>query len=195
MTDHELRELLLQADEAAWLNKSSQRTFDPNAIRSRVRRRSDRNRALVAGIAIVACLSALVVFSGRDGSNPQPELPIAQSATISPKEIDALMNQIAVLEAEARSAKAIVDRLRRTERLTSLSNERAMEPGLPINSTPNEQIERAAGIGVVAADFLAGELDRRQDAAESYRAVVRHFPESQWASIARERLSQMDMMN
>jgi hypothetical protein len=195
MTDHELRELLLRADEAAWLNKSSQPAVDPHAIRSRVRRRSNRDRAIVAGIAIVACMSALIASNGRDGSDGQPESSIAHSAILSPTEVDALTSQIAALEIEALSAKAIVDRLRRAERLTSISNDRAMEPALPMNSTPTEQIERAAGIGVVSADFLAGELKRRQEAAESYRAVLRHFPDSQWASIARERLSQMDTMN
>jgi hypothetical protein len=55
--------------------------------------------------------------------------------------------------------------------------------------------DRAAQIGVIAAAALAEKLDQPAAAAESYRSVVEHFPDTQWAAVARERLAQMEQMN
>jgi TolA-binding protein len=196
MNDHELRELLLRADADAWVTRSNRAAVDTAVIRNRERRRSLRNRAIVAAIAMIGCAATLVALQGRDASNGQAESFVAQTPRLSPEEIDALKSQIAVLDAEARSARSVVDRLRRAERFAMLESEiAAVEPISAQDSTPSEQIERAAGIGITSADFLAGELNRRQEAAKSYRAVVKHFPQSRWASVARQRLSQMDMMN
>ena len=125
----------------------------------------------------------------------QSEPTIAQHRALSPVEIEALKHEIAVLDAEVLRAQALVDRLRHADRIAAIGDDSTGLPATNIDSTPGEQIDRAAGIGVISADFLANELDRAAEAAQSYRSVLKHFPDSRWAAVARERLSQIEMMN
>jgi hypothetical protein len=195
MNDSELRELLLLADATAPAREPDCASIDVAGIRDRARRTTLHHRTVIVSIAAVAGITAFFASRPRYEPRMQTEPTIAQHRPLSPVEIELLKHEIAALDAEALGAQTLVDRLRHADRLAAIGDESTVAPITTIDSTPGEQIDRAAGIGVISADFLANDLHRAAEAAESYRSVLKHFPESRWAAVARERLSQIDMMN
>jgi hypothetical protein len=195
MNDNELRERLLLADAAASPTVPDCTGIDVEAIRARARRETLHRRAVIVSIAALAGMTAIIASRPRHEPELQLEPTIAHDRALSAVEIEVLKHEIAALDTQARRAEALVDRLRHADRFVELSDESVIRQIATIDATPDEQIDRAAGIGVISADFLANELHRVAEAAESYRSVVKHFPESRWAAVARERLLQIEMMN
>jgi len=121
-----------------------------------------------------------------------------QDGRLREEEIAQLKAEIAALDAEANRARRFVELYQaaeaRRERLAAA--ELAVdEPLLPTDVLAQLQIDRAAAITVISADSQANEFNRPEEAAESYRSVLKHFPGSRWASVARERLAQIQHMN
>lgn len=113
-------------------------------------------------------------------------------------EIKRLQAEIAALDAEANCARRMVALYReaeaRRERIAALEATPA-EPLLPSDMLAELEIDRAAAITVTSADAQANQFNQPDEAAESYRSVLTHFPSSRWASIARERLAHIQHMN
>ncbi len=195
MNDNELRELLLRADAATSTTRAGCAEVDIAAIRARARRQTIQHRAVIVSMAVFAVMVAFFASRPRHEPDVQSGPTIAQHRPLSPAEIEALKHEIAVLDAEALRAQTLVDRLQHADRIAAIGEDSIVVPIATIDSTPGEQIDRAAGIGVISADFLANELHRAAEAAESYRSVLKHFPNSRWATVARERLAQIEMMN
>jgi hypothetical protein len=129
---------------------------------------------------------------------PAPTTGGGARRQLRPDEIKRLQVEIAALDAEANRALLLVDLYRaaetRSERLAALEAASA-EPALPAAMLAELEIDRAAAITVTSADAQANRFNQPEEAAESYRSVLTHFPSSRWASVARERMAQARHMN
>jgi hypothetical protein len=117
---------------------------------------------------------------------------------LSEDEITRLKAEIAALDAEANRARQFVELYRaaesRRERLAAAKTA-LNEPLLPPQVLAELQIDRAAAITVLSADLQANAFDRRDEATDAYQSVLKHFPNSRWANIAKQRLAQVQHMN
>ncbi len=195
MNDNELRERLLRADAATPATGPGCVEVDIAAIRARARRQTIQHRAVIVSIAVFAGMVAF--FASRPPLEPesQSDPPIAQHRALSPMKSRRSGTKSPRWMPKHGGLRRSSIACNHADRLAAICDESTVVPITNVDSTPGEQIDRAAGIGVISADFLANELDRAAEAAESYRSVVKHFPESRWAAVARERLSQIEMMN
>jgi hypothetical protein len=133
-------------------------------------------------------------FRAPAGSSDQVRRPHEPTG----EEVERLQAQVAAIEAEVQQSRRFVE----LYRLAELRDERAAsaktatrEPLLPPEVAAEVEIDRTAGITVLSADTHAKESNRVDEAMESYRSVVTSFPNSHWADIAQERLSQIKRMN
>ena len=142
--------------------------------------------------------------AAHDASEWKPERettsahPVAPSKRLGNDEIARLKAEIAALNAQADQARRFVELYRTAEARREMlaAGEPALdEPLLPPAVIAQLEIDRAAAITVISADAQASEFNRLDDAAESYRSVLRHFPDSRWANVARDRLAQVPHMN
>jgi hypothetical protein len=225
MNDTVLQELLILADERFGPMSPVDQTPDGNAALvhavRRCRRRQTWCRTALGVLAVFvlaggvwAGVARFGLFSNNDrmqnaiAFNP-PLRPTAvppemshqiqpTSSQLSEDEINRLQAQIAELENEANRALQFVELYRAAEsrhKVHSASEALAAESLLPTEVIAELEIDRAAAISVISADAQANEFNRPDEAAESYRSVLKHFPESRWASVARERLAQVRHMN
>jgi hypothetical protein len=141
-----------------------------------------------------------VIASRRpaEPNGPQPVDPSITKRPLSEQEILRLRAEIAALDAEANRAQQFVELYRAEEvrrELLASAEPAPVEPLLPPAVVAQLEIDRAAAITVISADTRAKEFSRADEAAESYRSVLELFPDSRWASVARERLAQVGHMN
>jgi hypothetical protein len=204
MNDDQIRALLKKVDEGSWPTALPGGSRLVIRIRAEARRRHTRNRVVLAACGLL--VAALVPLGISRWSLPQvvmdrdPPLRvtarIAERAERSGEEIKQLRHELAHLDAEARHAQAVADALAHRRRLAELQDRLAeLAAPAPLHVIADAGRDRAAQIGVIAAAALAEKFDQPVAAAESYRSVVEHFPESRWATVARERLEQMEHMN
>lgn len=79
------------------------------------------------------------------------------------------------------------------KRLRKLEGELASIPD-PIKLV-NEELDKTAFTLVYAADKMYRELNLTDSAVETYKRVIKLFPENQWAQVARERLEEIKKRN
>ena len=132
----------------------------------------------------------------RETIQPVPVEQPAQGRQLSADEVARLKAEIAALDAEASRAHRFVELLQAAElRPERLAEAEALGP--PALLSPQViadlQVDRAAATTIVAADAEAHKFNRPADADESYRSVLKHFPSSRWATIARARLEEPRM--
>ena len=220
MNDETLQELLKQADERFQAAASGERaanvggTAFVDAVR-RQRARQARRRTSLGVLAVILLTAGVSAWSlSADiwrGLDRSAELIASKesSESIGGREFAAssvptdgyrlrddkiarLKAQIDALDAEANQAHRFVELYQaaeaRRERLAAI--EAHSEPFLSPQALADLEIDRAAAITVISADSQANEFNRAADAADAYRSVVKHFPGSRWASVARERLAQ-----
>jgi hypothetical protein len=225
MNDDDLRQILKQTDErfqpagpveAASLPRGS-------AFVAAVRQRRERlvRRRMMLGVLAVLVLVGLSSWSWHDGFRTASDRPngavAAHDATkrnggreanaesravrdsrLSDLEVARMKAEIAALEAEANRALQLVELYRAAETRrdrAAATNSVFGDRLLPADVETQLEIDRAAAITVLSADSQANRFNRRDEAAESYRSVLTHFPESRWASVARSRLAQAQQMN
>jgi hypothetical protein len=78
---------------------------------------------------------------------------------------------------------------RRERRLGALEAELA-GIGDPMKEI-ERQVDKAAFVMVYEADRLYQQLNQTESAVEAYKEVIRLFPRNRWATVARERLSEI----
>jgi hypothetical protein len=101
-------------------------------------------------------------------------------------EIEALRREADVRLAVAQRTQEILEQMRRAEALS--------KPAAPLPdpvADARRELEKAAYTLVSQADRMCRELDLCDSAAIKYQRVVELFPETPWAAVARERLSEI----
>ncbi len=188
-----------------------------DAVRDR-RRIQIRRRQRLGALAVLFFILGLAGWSWNRGSGlhsngprdaiassesvEQSGAPTADAPTkerrLRDDEIARLTSVIAALDAEANRVRQFVELYRAAEarrEMLAAGEPAPAEPLLPPDVVAQLEIDRAAAITVISADSQASEFNRLDEAAESYRSVLQHFPDSRWASVARDRLAQVQLMN
>lgn len=200
MNPDPIADLLCRADRAAGPVPVA---AEDGAFASGVRRRARRRRRVRAGLAASACSVGVVLLLTLTLHKPSTvrttPSPVAQGEQREPTPNDTFPVQVAQIETarlelarlrdEADRAQAVADRLRRAE---VASRQIAQWEQARRAPDPAERLDRrreqAALILVHQADRFDRELGRKGEAAEAYRAAAERFPQTHWASVARDRL-------
>jgi hypothetical protein len=155
-----------------------------------------RRRAVLGGLglAAAACVAAVALLRPpAEGPRPAPG-PVAEAPKApSDAEIARLRRELAQVRGEADSRSRVARALIQMERHAQLSGEiqRApvwLDPLEPIR----READKAARTVLCQADRMACDPARQPAAAEKYREVSQLFPQSFWADVARQKLSQME---
>lgn len=183
MNEEQIQRLLVRADEAA-----DEPRFCPVSVletRRRVHRRLLwRTGAPMAAAAVVLLGVALWAIRVQTVS---PEPP--------PQRIASLEEQVQQLQAQndatLKLVQEVLEKDRQDRRLASLNAELASIPD-PMREI-DRQVDKTAFILVYQADKLYKELNQTESAVAAYKEVIQLFPKNQWAEVARERLSQIEL--
>ena len=182
MTKDKLEELLQEADRIA--GEPTQMRVDVSAIR----RRADRRRlsSLAGPVATAAVLMIALGFGVVAIRTPEP--------TGEQKKIASLEDQVKQLQASTDAALALIHEVledeRRQNRLEELEAQLASIPD-PLEQV-QRQVDKTAFILVYQADRLYRELNETESAVETYNRVIKLFPRNQWATVARQRLFEIE---
>jgi tetratricopeptide (TPR) repeat protein len=182
VNEEQIGQLLAKADETA--SDATFRLITTAGIRRRVRHRRLVRVAvptsLAAVIAIAAALSTLSILTRK----PQP----------APQRIASLEEQVKQLQARAdatlKLVQEVLERDRQDRRLAALETELASIPD-PVQEI-DRQVDKTAFILIYQADKLYKELNQTESAVAAYKEVIQLFPTNRWATVARERLSQIE---
>jgi tetratricopeptide (TPR) repeat protein len=182
VNEERIGQLFAKADETAG-EPIFHRITVPDIRRRVQRRRLIRVAAptsLVAVLAVAAALSALWMPS--KGPPPQPQ------------RIASLEEQVKQLQARTdatlKLVQEVLERDRQDRRLAALETELASIPD-PVHEI-DRQVDKTAFILIYQADKLYKELNQTESAVAAYREVIQLFPTNRWATVARERLSQIE---
>lgn len=182
----QLGQLLREADATA--GRPAAPRADLGAVVRHVARRRRRARTVAGGavvVMIVGVTCALYLMRPNENGSVVQRERAPSPPVLSPEEA---RREIAVLDAEAESRMAVVERMLTMERRrVSATQQRATDPLLAVR---REQ-DRAAYLLIYEADRLARKSEARERAVEEYRRVVTLFPDTHWASVARERLVEL----
>ncbi len=182
MTEDKLKNLLEKADQTAGRPKPIQ--VDLSVIRRRASRRHLVN--IAAPLAAAAVL--LIAVGIWNLPTKTPEAIPEQDKTAS------LESQIKRLQASTDAAinliHEVLEEERQQNRLEKLEAQLASIPDSL--EEVQQQVDKTAFILVYQADRMYRELNQTESAVETYKRVIKLFPENQWAQVARERLAQIE---
>ena len=182
MTEDKIRDLLQEADRIA--GRPARVRVDASAIRRRAARR--RLASLAGPVVAAAVLMIALGIWSLVIKTPEP--------TREQRKIASLETQVKQLRASTDAALALIHEVledeRRQSRLDELEAELAGIPD-PLEEI-RKQVDKTAFILVYQADRLYRELNETESAVETYNRVIRLFPRNQWATVARERLSEIE---
>ena len=182
MTEEKIRNLLQEADRIA--GRPVQARVDLSTLRRRAGRR--RLASLTGPVAAAAMLMIALGIWSLGIKTPEP--------THEQRKIASLETQVKQLQASTDAAVALIHEVledeRRQSRLDQLEAELASIPD-PLEEI-RKQVDKTAFILVYQADRLYRELNETESAVETYNRVIRLFPRNQWATVARERLSEIE---
>jgi len=161
----------------------------PRVYAVRARRRQ-RRRALGAGcvgLAMVLGVGWGLLHWNRSKPVPGVTPPVVASLNLARLRFEM---DLLDLEANARTdgARRLAAALRQQDRITALRAQAAPDPRVQIR----QEIDGAAFTLLNQGDRLYRELALREPAAAAYREVIRLFPESCWATVAKQRLAQLE---
>lgn len=182
MNDEQIKNLLEDADRTA-------RPPQYGAVRARDIRLRLRRRRLLAIAAPAAAAAVLLCGVALWSGRRRPEGPAAE-----PQErIASLQEQVRQLQEQTETTMRLVQEVlakeRQDRRLAALHAELARIPD-PAQEL-QRQADKTAFALVYQADRMIGELNQIESAVEAYEQVVRLFPETRSAEVARERLAQI----
>lgn len=155
-----------------------------------------RRRAVLGGLGLAAAAVVAAVVLLRppaEGPRPAPG-PVAEVPKMpSDAEIARLRQELAQVRSEADSRLRVARALIQMERQAQLSAEIQRAPGWLDPLEPiRREVDKAARTMLCQADRMAGDPAQQESAAERYREVSQLFPQSLWADVARQKLSQME---
>jgi len=182
VNDEQIKSLLEDADRTA--GPPQYGPIRAGEIRLRLRRR--RSIAIAAPAAAAAVLLCGVALWNR---RPHPQEPAAE-----PQErIASLEEQVRQLQEQTETTMRLVQEVlakeRQERRLAALQAELASIPD-PAQEL-QRQADKTAFTLVYQADRMIRELDQTESAVETYEQVIRLFPQSRSADVARERLAEI----
>jgi hypothetical protein len=164
MNDHALRQLLCDADAAAGSPPSTSADPRGHQLASRVQKRLRRRTQLhLTGASLLLCAILALVPLMR--TSPKP-LPVADSSQAK--------TELALIRLQADSQAATVNRLIQYQKSVDLraAAARKFDRGQPLDRL-QQQRENAARLLTQEREF---------------RRAIELFPETHWASIAKQRL-------
>lgn len=181
MTDDGLRELLQKADRMA--GPPDEVHVSLRAVRRRAGRKRFVSIAAPISVAAVLLLSVGLWNTAIRTSQRKGE----------PEKIASLEAQVKQLTARTDAALNLIQQVledeRRQQRLDELEAQLASIPD-PFEEM-RKQVDKTAFILVYQADRLYRELNETESAVETYQRVIKLFPGNQWATVARQRLSEI----
>lgn len=184
MNEEQLKNILRNADYDA--GQPYPVKVDISAIRKRAQRRKIYRIVYPAAAAAAAVLIFAVCLGILFNKNTEPAKEpkqVASEIEIRIKQLQESTDNVLNLIQE------INEQEREQKRLNELKAELAAIPD-PIQKV-NEELDRTAFILVYAADKMYKELNLTGSAVETYKRVIKLFPDNQWAQVARERLEEI----
>jgi ElaB/YqjD/DUF883 family membrane-anchored ribosome-binding protein len=173
------------------LRKADQLTADVRPVHidlALLRRRAERRR-LIINIAAPAAIAATLFFAGiiviQAARPPKPS---------EQKQIVSLQQELKHLQAKTDAVLSLIQQVleeeRQTERLNDLQATLTSIPD-PIEET-QRQVDKTAFILVYQADRLYRQSNQTDSAVQAYNQVIKLFPQTQWAEVARQRLTEIE---
>jgi len=195
MGDDKLERLLQQADATAGELEQL-----PTDLAARVRRRAARSRRLRVGVGAAAAIVLATGFTAiwsrtgaplNAGPEPEPQYagarqPERQTADLL-AEVSRLRNEARVRLAVARETESIMRRMRRASEIIRC------DPMPDPVAEVRHQLDQTAFTLVQHADRMCRAMDLCSSAAAKYRRVIELFPDSPWATVARQRLAKLEI--
>ena len=178
MTEDRIKNLLQETDRMA--ERPEAFKVDISVIHKKAQRRKIINIASPVAAAAVLILGICFLIL----QTPDTEL-IEKPLETTTTEMKIKQLQ-ANTEATINLIHEILEQERSQQRLNELEAELASIPN-PIEKV-NEELDRTAFILVYSADKMYNELNLTDSAVETYKRVIKLFPDNQWAQVARERL-------
>jgi len=194
MTDDELRQLLREVDADAGAPPAASGDL---ALQVRHAAARDRRR-LLAGLSAAA---VLVLAAGFWTIRPRGSIePIDESAgrvTAMDPDVAEMSDterlfEISRLHREAALCQTVLER---TQALLEQQRRVVKLKGTPLPDTVanvRREADKAAYVIVAQADRMCRQRQLCKSAAVKYRRVVKLFPESPWAEVARGRLDELE---
>jgi parvulin-like peptidyl-prolyl isomerase len=187
MNDDRLKQVLQEADRLAGPAKPA--AVDVGAIRRRAGMRRTAWR-IGSGAVTAAAAIGICIWLGQP-SERQPESQAVPVADVQ---------RIAQLEAEVRELRAstemalrvlqeVAEQQQRDRRIAEMKKELAgiPDPMVQVRQQVNQTAERMVREG----DRIWLERRQRQTAITRYQRVIELFPDNEWATVARQRLTQI----
>ena len=192
MNDDRLRQILQQADRMAGTARPT--PVDVAAIRQRA---DARRRIRTIGLATLAAAATVGICIGLGLSSErrraQPAQPPHAAAVADSRRVAQLEAEVQELQASTDRALALLQEVAqqrdRDRRLDGLRRELAgiLDPMDEVRA----QVSQAAERMVREADQLWLGQRQRRLAMARYQRIIELFPDNEWASVARQRLSQI----
>lgn len=188
-----LRRILQQADAVAGPAPEMPEDLARRVAACAARRRRVRFSLSAAAAIMLAVGGAWLLWEPRGtlDRGREPELPVVQAPTDAFEiadlrtEIERLRREAELRLAVARRTQEILQEMRRAEAL-----ERTTRTADPIAAV-RRQADQAAYVVVRQADRMCREMNLCDSAVVRYERVVRLFPNSRWAVVARQRIEQI----
>jgi len=165
------------------------RELGPTHISAAAIRRRAGHRQLIINIAAPAAIAAILLFASIIVIQAaRPHKPSEQ------KQIVSLQQELKHLQAETDAVLNLVQQVleeeRKTQRLNDLQATLASIPD-PIEEA-QRQVDKTAFILVYQADRLYRQSNQTDSAVHAYNQVIKLFPQTRWAEVARQRLTEIE---
>ena len=179
MEEDKLKSLLQKADRIV-----PQPTHVPANLAAGVRRRAKQRRFVRLAAPLSAAAMVLIAFGiYRLVGTPADD---ARERAALKAEVEQLRQQT---DATLKLVREVLGNQRRQQRIAELEAKLASIPD-PLERM-QRQADKTAFILVYQANQMYEELDRKDSAIQTYNRVIELFPQSKWAEVARQRLSEM----
>lgn len=186
MNEEKFENLIRNADANA--EQPSPVKVDISAIRKRAHHRR------IYRIVYPAAAAAIVIFAVCVGTLFNNNTVPVKDPTMLAKEIE---TRIKLHSESIDKALNLIQEIREQEQGQKRLNELKIELASyrdPIEQV-NEELDRTAFILVYSADKMYKELNLTDSAVETYKRVIKLFPDNQWAQEARNRLEEIKKRN
>jgi uncharacterized protein YoxC len=178
MTEDKIRKLLKKADQTA--GGPIPVSVDLFAVRRNANRRQTLNLAArIAAVAVVVIALGIWSFTAKKARDRQRIIALEAQIKQLQVQTDATLSLI----------RQVLEEERKQRRLYELRAQLASIPD-PLEEI-QKQVDKTAFILVYQANRMYSELNQKDSAVQAYKRVIELFPQSRWAEVARQRLSEI----